>query len=90
MQPFLTDRVMRRITKLSRPDEQLFTALLHVFRPVAIASLLLILIFVSYNSTVSRTYDVPPTTTEVVFGLQPLNLTAAFTADLDPLLADSP
>ena len=89
-QPFLADRVMRRITMASQPEDQLFSLLFGLFRPVALASLLLILGLVGYNTVVSRTFDVQPTTTEVVFGLQPVSLTDAFTADLEPLLTDSP
>ena len=89
-QPFLADRVMRRITMASPPEEQLFSLLFGLFRPVALASLLLILGLVGYNTVVSRTFDVQPTTTEVVFGLQPVSLTDAFTTDLEPLLTDSP
>ena len=57
---------------------------------MALASLLLILGFVGYNAVVSRSYDVQPTTTEVVFGLQPVSITEAFTADIEPLLTDLP
>ena len=89
-QPFLADRVMRRITMASQPEDQLFSLLFGLFRPVALASLLLILGLVGYNTVVSRTFDVQPTTTEVVFGLQPVSLTDAFTTDLEPLLTDSP
>ena len=90
MSPFLADRVMRRIASDSQPEEQLYSFLFSLFRPVALASLLLILGLVGYNAVVSRSYDVQPTTTEVVFGLQPVSITEAFTADIEPLLTDLP
>lgn len=90
MQPFFADRVMRRITTAAQPEEQLYAFLFRLFRPVALASLLLILSFAGYNAMVSRTYDVPPTTTEVVFGLQPVSITEAFAVDIEPLLSDLP
>ncbi|MDE2835164.1 MAG: hypothetical protein OXM02_11695 [Bacteroidota bacterium] len=90
MQPFVADRVMRRITMASQPEEQLYSFLFRLFRPVAIASLLLILGFVGYNAMVSRSYEIQPTTTEVVFGLEPVSITEAFTADIEPLLVDLP
>ena len=90
VQPFVADRIMRRIAMASQPEEQLYTFLFRLFRPVALTSLLLILGFVGYNAMVSRSYEVLPTTTEVVFGLQPVSITEAFTADIEPLLVDLP
>ena len=90
MQPFLADRVMRQIATPERSEEQLLSSLFGLFRPVALASLLLMLGFVGYNTIISRSFDVQPTVTEVVFGLQPVSLTEAYTTDLEPLLADLP
>lgn len=90
MQPFLADRVMRRIQTLNQPEEQLWQTLWLAFRPVAFASMLLILGFVSYNTFVSRNYEVEPTPTEIVFGLQPLTLTTAYSAGLDEFSLTTP
>ena len=90
MQPFVADRIMRRIARATRSDELLQAALWRFFRPVAIASFILMLAFVGYNSTVSRSYEVPPTATEVVLGLQPVTLTTAYGVDMYPLLAAAP
>lgn len=90
MQPFLADRVMRRIQTLNQPEEQLWQTLWLAFRPVALASMLLILGFVSYNTFVSRNYEVEPTPTEIVFGLQPLTLTTAYSAGLDEFSLTTP
>jgi hypothetical protein len=90
MQPFLADRVMRRIQALNQPEEQLWQTLWLAFRPVALASMLLILGFVSYNTFVSRNYEVEPTPTEIVFGLQPLTLTTAYSADLGEFSLTTP
>ncbi len=90
MQPFLADRIMRRIQTLNQPEEQLWQTLWLAFRPMALASALLILGFVSYSAFVSRNYEVEPTPTEVVFGLQPLTLTTAYSANLDEFLLTTP
>ncbi len=90
MQPFVADRVMRRIAQLTRSEEVFQAALWRFFRPVALAGFILVLAFVGYNSTISRTYEVPPTTTELVLGLQPVTLTTAYSADFYPILAAGP
>lgn len=90
VRPFLTDRIMYRIQALNQPEEQLWQTLWLAFRPVALASMLLILGFVSYNAFVSRNYEVEPTPTEIVFGLQPLTLTTAYSANLDEFSLTAP
>lgn len=90
VQPFVADRVMRRIASATRNDELFQATLWRLFRPIAIASFILMVAFVGYNSTVSRNYEVPPTATEVVLGLQPVTLTTAYSADLYPVLAAGP
>ncbi len=82
VQPFLPDRIMRRIQSSVHPEEDFFQSLWLAFRPVILASILLTLGFMSYSTILSRNYEVPPTPTEVVFGLQPLTLTNAYSSDL--------
>ena len=87
LRPFLADRVLRRI----RPaDEALFGSLWHLFRPLALAGILLIVGFASYNATFYRSYDAQPTATEVMLGLRPVTLTTAYAADLDTFLPLTP
>ncbi|MCY4158141.1 MAG: hypothetical protein OXE92_03900 [Bacteroidetes bacterium] len=90
LKPFLTDRIMRRIQTLNRSDEYFFQALWFAFKPVALASVLLTLIFISYTTFLSRNYEVAPTPVEIVFGLQPMNLISAYSADLDEFPPLSP
>lgn len=81
LQPFFTDRLMRRLdpARLRRsPDEEFFGALLWLFRPVAVAGMLLILVLAAYNVMRANDYEVPPSTTEAVFGLPPVSLATAY------------
>lgn len=90
MQPFLADRVMRRIGSLHQSEEQLLHSLWHAFKPIALAGALVILGFISYNTLISRSYEVAPTPTEFIFGLQPLTVTTAYFTDVDELSAMIP
>ena len=83
VQPFLSDRIMRRIRLLDQPEEHFFQMLWMAFKPVVLASALLALGFISYNAILSRNYEVAPTSVEIVFGLQPMTLTSIYTSDLD-------
>jgi len=83
MQPFLTDRIMRRVQVLSQPEEYFFQTLWLAFKPIAVTSAFLTLAFISYNTFLSRSYEVTPTPIEIVFGLQPMTLTSAYSADLN-------
>ncbi len=86
--PFFVDRLMRRLTpapqRLAKtsPEEELFSGLLRLFRPVALAGLLLILGFAAYNVTLSSAYDAAPSTTEAVLALPPVTLATAYEAEL--------
>lgn len=90
IKPFLADRIMRRVRSIHSREEQFFQAIWLVFKPVILASALFILGVLSYNALVSRNYEIRPTTTEMVFGLQPLTLTTAYSADLDELSSTIP
>ena len=88
LQPFFADRLVRRLAPAPQrlatttPDEEFFGLLLRLFRPVAVAGLLLILGFATYNVTVSGDYEAQASTTEAVLGLPPVSLATAYTLDL--------
>ena len=87
LKPFFADRLMRRLAPASQPlaatarDEEFFGSLLHLFRPVAVAGVLLILGFAAYNVALSGEYEAQASTTEAVLGLPPVTLATAY--DLD-------
>lgn len=88
LKPFFADRLMRRLApvahRLAAPaaDEEFFGLLLRLFRPVAVAGLLLILGFATYNVTYSNDYEAEASTTEAVLGLPPVTLATAYDLDL--------
>ena len=88
LKPFFTDRLMRRLTPAPQrlaaeaSDEEYFSLLLRLFRPVVAAGLLLILGFAPYNVTLSSDYETRPSTTEAVLGLPPVTLATAHDLDL--------
>lgn len=89
--PFLADRVMRRLAAPVRrlsPEEELLGGLLRLFRPVAVAGLLLILALAAYNVTLATGYVAAPSTAEAVLGLPPVSLTTAYDVDYAPLLPE--
>ena len=91
LKPFFADRLMRRLAPATQrlaataPDEEFFGSLLRLFRPVAVAGLLLILGFATYNVTLSDAYDAQPTPTEAMLGLRPVTLTTAYNLDLETI-----
>lgn len=91
LKPFFADRLIRRLapagTRLAAtaPDEEFFGSLLRLFRPVALAGLLLILGFALYNVTLADVYDAEPTTTEAVLGLPPMTLATAYTLNFETI-----
>ena len=89
-QPFLADRIMRKIRTINPSEEQFFQMIWFAFKPFILASVLFALGFLCYNTFISRNYEVPPTTTEIVFGLQPLTLTTAYSTDLDEFSSTIP
>ena len=85
LKPFLSDRIMRKIQSLHLTQESLSQILWLTFRPFILGCVVLTLVLISCNIFLSRNYDVAPTTTELVFGLQPLTLITAYSSDLDVL-----
>ncbi len=87
LKPFFADRLLRRLApapqRLVRrsPEEELFAGLLRLFRPLALAGVLLILGFAAYNVTLSSDYGAEPSTTEAVLALPPVTLATAYDAD---------
>ncbi|MFQ5569221.1 MAG: hypothetical protein ACE5G0_06075 [Rhodothermales bacterium] len=96
LRPFFADRVMRRLRPAaqrladSASEEEFFGVLLRLFRPVALAGLLIILGFAAYNVTQSDGYESQPSTTEAVLGLPPMTLATAYEFDLSPTTPTDP
>ena len=94
LRPFFTDRVMRRLvrteTATTRPEEELFSSLLRLFRPVALAGLVMILGLITYNMTRSDIYDAQPSPTEAMLGLHPSTLATAYNLDLETIPSIDP
>lgn len=86
--PFLADRVMKRLDPARQraprlaPEEELFGSLLRLFRPVALAGVLLILSIAAYNVTLSNEYQADASTTEAVFALPPVTIATAYDTEL--------
>ena len=96
LEPFFADRLMRRLAPAPQrlaattPDEEFFGLLLGLFRPVAVACLLLILGFATYNVTLSGDYEAQASTTEAVLGLPPVTLATAYNLNLSTTLPTEP
>ncbi len=96
LKPFFADRLMRRMAPAPQrlaattPDEEFFGSLLRLFRPVAVAGLLLILGFATYNVTLSDEYEAEASTTEAVLGLPPVSLATAYDLDLSTTSSTEP
>ncbi len=84
LRPFFTDRLMRRLRPPAAARAEAFAAsLAALFRPVALAGLLVIAILVGYN-VASYAYEAEPSATEAVLGLPPVTVATAFDAAYDP------
>ena len=96
IEPFFADRLMRQLAPAPQrlaattPDEEFFGFLLRLFRPVAVAGLLLILGFATYNVTLSGDYEAQASTTEAVLGLPPVTLATAYDLNLSTTLPTEP
>ncbi len=82
-QPFLSDRIMRKVRTINSSEEYFFQMIWVTFKRILLASILFVLGFLSYNRSVIYDYDIPYTTTELVFGLKPMTLTMAYSTDLE-------
>ena len=90
LKPFFTDRLMRRVNQAEASgsrDEDMATMLAQVFRPVALASLVLAVFLAAYNIRLSKDYSIDSTTVESVLALPPVTSMSAF--DLDLYAAES-
>lgn len=85
VKPFLVERVLRRLEPSTAGTDVFLGTLWQLFRPMGIAALLLILGLAAYNTSLVDAYDVRPTTSEALLGLQPVTLTTAYAADVEPL-----
>ena len=84
--PFLAERVIRRLGSPAHREQLLYRSLLNVFRPVMATALLLFALFMTHNVAFRSSDASSPTTAEVVLGLEPVTLTEAFAADLDDIV----
>lgn len=86
LQPFFTDRLMRRLERAeatpSRVEDDLPAVLWALFRPIAVAGLVIIIGLAFYNSNVASEYNVDASATETVLALPPVSLESAFELDL--------
>ena len=53
-QPFFAERIMQQIRSLEKSNHQFFESLFFVFRPVAIAATVVLIVLISYNIVKSR------------------------------------
>jgi len=80
------ERVMRAVKAASsrkRRDAYLERQLISWFRPVMAAGLLVILMLAFYNFDLSRENDVHQTPAEMVLGLHPVTVAAAYDLEFD-------
>lgn len=83
--PFLADRVVRQLNAPPAAEaslDDLFANLAGLFRPVAFASLLLMLVLASYNIYLAQQYEAESTFSESLLALPPLSEEAVYDLDL--------
>lgn len=83
-----TERVVRAVRRSTGRSwsngDSLAVELLGWFRPVFVAGMLLIVAMAAYNFQMSRGYEFELSTTEMVLGLHPVTVAAAY----DPTIED--
>lgn len=85
LKPFLTDRIMRQLDPASiRQVEQDDIAffLNRLFRPVALAGLVIAMFLAVYNVNISGTFSSETSTAEAILALPPVNTLAVYDLDL--------
>lgn len=87
LQPFFTDRLMRRLNNMEAGqsdvhEDDLARVLWAFFRPIAVAGLVVILGLILYNTNVASEYNIDASATEAVLALPPVSLESAFELDL--------
>jgi hypothetical protein len=81
VKPFFVDRVMRSVAvaKAARlPAEEMFEGLVGWFRPIAVASLLIIIGLVGFNLKEASTHELAVSVSESVLGLPAVSVETAF------------
>jgi len=91
LEPFFTDRLLRRLTPSREAsgtafDEELVLFLTRLFRPVALAGVILAICLAWYNVNLSNDYSGSTTTTEAVLALPPVASASVY--DLDFFAAE--
>ncbi len=85
LKPFFTDRMMRRLNPavaVPSPEEEVASMQMSLFRPVAVASLLLAVCLAVYNINVANEYASDTTTTEAILALPPVNSMSVYELDV--------
>ncbi len=80
-----TERVMRAVRAAASPYKESFLEreLISWFRPVMALGMIIILALAVYNFDLSRQNDHDQTTTEMVLGLHPVTVAAAYDIEFD-------
>jgi anti-sigma factor RsiW len=81
--PYLADRVLRRI-EAPRPvfADELALWLGQVFRPVAIAGALVVVLLAGYNVRLSQSFATESSTAEAMLGLPPVSTASVYDLDV--------
>lgn len=85
LKPFFTDRMMRQLNPavaVSSIEDEVASMLVRLFRPVAVASLLLAVCLAVYNINVANEYASDTTTTEAILALPPVNSMSVYELDV--------
>lgn len=81
LQPFFVDRVMKSIAAAKAvrlPAEEMFEGLVGWFRPIAVASLLIIIGLIGFNLKEAATHELAVSVSESVLGLPAVSVETAF------------
>lgn len=85
VRPFLADRVLRSLDQenatVESKTEEFFAHLSLVFRPIAIASLLLALTLAFYNYQLSSQYETEVSAAEALLALPPVSTASVYAID---------
>ena len=87
VQPFLADRVMRRIAaekrgQSSKSEADLWEWLAVVFRPVAAICLVLVIVLAAHNLYLSSQFEARQSAVEAVFAIPEISTAVIFDYDL--------
>ncbi len=81
-QPFLADRVMRRLVPATARRDDLAQSLGFLFRPVAAVGLLLAVLLAGYNVHLSQAFGSETTAAEAILALPPVSTASVYDLDV--------